>query len=84
MTAASIGSVLARLPSAWAKARTCAGLTTTTGRAGRRQARRHDGLEAARRLDRDQSGRKRLQPLDQLLQPVSVPRHGEGLAAGAT
>src|SRR3981081_2028068 len=32
ITAASIRSVLARLPSAWAKARTCAGLTTTTGR----------------------------------------------------
>lgn len=32
MTAASIGSVLARLPSAVAKARTCAGLTTITGR----------------------------------------------------
>ena len=31
ITAASIGSVFARLPSAWAKARTCAGLTTTTG-----------------------------------------------------
>jgi hypothetical protein len=31
MTAASIGSVLARLPSALAKAHTCAGLTTTTG-----------------------------------------------------
>ena len=31
MTAASIGSVLARCPSALAKARTCAGLTTTTG-----------------------------------------------------
>src|SRR5690606_34836382 len=32
MTAASIVSVLARLPSALAKERTCAGLTTTTGR----------------------------------------------------
>ena len=32
MTAASIGSVLARLPSAVAKARTWAGLTTATGR----------------------------------------------------
>jgi hypothetical protein len=31
-----IGSVLARLPSAWAKARTCAGLTTTIGRPARR------------------------------------------------
>jgi hypothetical protein len=32
MTSASIGSVLARLPTARAKALTCAGLTTTTGR----------------------------------------------------
>ena len=32
MTAASIGSVLARCPSALAKARTWAGLTTTTGK----------------------------------------------------
>jgi hypothetical protein len=32
ITAASIGSVFARLPSAWAKARTCAGLTTATGK----------------------------------------------------
>ena len=32
ITAASIGSVLARLPRAIAKARTCAGLTITTGR----------------------------------------------------
>lgn len=31
ITPASIGSVLARLPNALAKARTCAGLTTTTG-----------------------------------------------------
>lgn len=31
ITAASIGSVLARRPSARAKSRTCAGLTTTTG-----------------------------------------------------
>src|SRR5438045_8077456 len=32
ITTASIGSVLARLPRALAEARTCAGLTTTTGR----------------------------------------------------
>jgi hypothetical protein len=46
ITAASIGSVFARLPSAWAKARTCAGLTTTTGKPRGPQAGRHHALEA--------------------------------------
>src|ERR1700730_5098169 len=39
-----IGSVFARLPSAWAKARTCAGLTTTLGRPAPGQARRNHRL----------------------------------------
>jgi hypothetical protein len=39
-----IGSVLARLPSAWAKARTCAGLTTAIGRPAPGQGRRNHRL----------------------------------------
>ena len=56
ITAASMGSVLARLPSAWAKARTCAGLTTTTGSPAAARARRDHGLEAAGGLDGDRIG----------------------------
>ena len=53
MTAASIGSVLARCPSALAKDQICAGLTTTTGRPAAARAGCGDGLKAASRLRRD-------------------------------
>ena len=52
ITRASIGSVLARWPSALAKARTWAGLTTTRGKACTRQAGSDDVLVTAGRLER--------------------------------
>jgi hypothetical protein len=46
--------------------------------------RRHDGLETARRLHRDQARRNPTQPLEQLTQAFAVTRDGKGFPLGRT
>ena len=83
ITAASIGSVLARLPSACASGAPGRGSRPRPGRPAERQRRRDDGLEAAGRLDGDQRGREALQPQDELHQAFAIAGEDEASASRA-
>ena len=85
ITAASIGSVLARWPTAWAKARTWAGLTTTTGRAGGGQARPPPPSRSRRSPpSRSCAATQRPQPLDQAIQTGCVAATAKPSPPGRT
>src|SRR5271165_5618218 len=83
MTAASIGSVLARLPNALAKARTWAGLTTTTGRPAADRLAGDDRLVAAGRFEAHDRHPKLAEPVLQLLEPRLGARDHEPFARWA-
>ena len=79
ITAASMASVFARLPSAPAKGADLGRVDDDDGQAGLGEARDHDGLEASGRLKPDRLGSHCAQPLDQRGDAFGVARDIEAV-----
>ena len=77
---ASIGSVFAQRPSAWAKWRTCAGLTTTTGREAPASAAATTVSKPPVAFDRDPLRAQRPHALDEFREAFAVARDRKGCA----
>jgi hypothetical protein len=83
MTAASIGSVLARLPSAFGEGANLGGIDDDDRQASRQQARGDHRFVAASRFKAHNRDLKLAKPLPQRLEPRLVPRDDEPFAPRA-